>query len=142
MNRTYSRRKEDGTRENFEEAMLRTVNDIAGIGKYTQDEYALVREQALAQHAFPSGRAFWVAGTDWSKKPENFYGYYNCSNLHIEDLESLGILVDLAMQGTGTGATLEEDVVAKLPPVTRTLHLESVGSVGKTAVEIWTPERD
>jgi len=113
--------------------MLRTVNDIAEIGKYTQEEYALVREQALAQHAFPSGRAFWVAGTDWSKKPENFYGYYNCSNLHIEDLQALGILVDLAMQGTGTGATLEEHVVAKLPPVTRTLHLKSVGPVGKTA---------
>ncbi len=133
FSRTYSRRKEDGTRENFEEAMLRTVNDIAEIGKYTQEEYALVRKQALAQHAFPSGRAFWVAGTDWSKKPENFYGYYNCSNLHIEDLQALGILVDLAMQGTGTGATLEEDVVAKLPPVTRTLHLKSVGPVGKTA---------
>jgi ribonucleotide reductase, class II len=133
FSRTYSRRKEDGTRENFEEAMLRTVNDIAEIGKYTQEEYALVREQALAQHAFPSGRAFWVAGTDWSKKPENFYGYYNCSNLHIEDLQALGILVDLAMQGTGTGATLEEHVVAKLPPVTRTLHLKSVGPVGKTA---------
>ena len=56
FSRTYSRRKTDGTRENFEEAMLRTVNDIAEIGKYTQEEYALVREQALAQHAFPSGR--------------------------------------------------------------------------------------
>ena len=45
--RTYSRRKEDGARENFEEAMLRTVNDIAEIGKYDQEEYALVRDQAL-----------------------------------------------------------------------------------------------
>ncbi len=44
--RTYSRRKEDGTRENFQEAMLRTINDISEIGGYTQDEYALVREQA------------------------------------------------------------------------------------------------
>ena len=79
MMRTYSRRKEDGTRENFEEAMLRTINDIAEIGGYTKEEYALVREQALAQKAFPSGRAFWVAGTDWSKKPENFSGYYNCT---------------------------------------------------------------
>ena len=32
FSRTYSRRKTDGTRENFEEAMLRTVNDIAEIG--------------------------------------------------------------------------------------------------------------
>jgi ribonucleotide reductase class II len=78
--RTYSRRKEDGSRENFEEAMLRTVDDIAEIGKLDQDDYDLIREQALEQHAFPSGRAFWVAGTDWSKKQENFSGYYNCTS--------------------------------------------------------------
>ena len=72
--RTYSRRKTDGTRENFEEAMTRTVNDLARIGKFTEQETAQVTEQALAQHAFPSGRAFWVAGTEWGKKPENFSG--------------------------------------------------------------------
>ena len=130
MMRTYSRRKEDGTRENFQEAMLRTVNDIAEIGGYTQEEYTLVREQALAQRAFPSGRAFWVAGTDWSKKPENFSGYYNCTSTHIKDLQAFGLLVDLAMQGSGTGAVLEQNVICKLPPVTRTLTLETVSETG------------
>ena len=119
--RTYSRRKEDGTRENFQEAMLRTVGDLAEIGKYDQEEYALVREQALAQHAFPSGRAFWVAGTEWGKKPENFSGYYNCTSTHIEDLEAFGLLVDLAMQGSGTGAVLENHVVDKLPSIVNKL---------------------
>lgn len=116
--RTYSRRKEDGTRENFEQAMLRTVNDLGLVGQYTQDEYSLVREQALKQAAFPSGRAFWVAGTDWSKKQENFSGYYNCTSTHIGDLGAFGLLVDLAMQGSGTGAVLESHVVSQLPPVT------------------------
>ena len=110
--------------------MLRTVGDLAVIGKYTQEEYALVREQALAQRAFPSGRAFWVAGTEWSKKQENFSGYYNCTSTHIEDLEAFGLLVDLAMQGSGTGAVLEQNVVSKLPPVTRTLHLKAVTETG------------
>lgn len=128
--RTYSRRKEDGSRETFEEAMLRTVNDIAEIGKYDQEEYALVREQALSQRSFPSGRAFWVAGTDWSKKPENFSGYYNCTSTHIEDLEAFGLLVDLAMQGSGTGAVLEQDTVSNLPPITRTLTLDYVSETG------------
>ncbi len=111
--------------------MLRTINDIARVGKYTQDEYALVREQALKQRSFPSGRAFWVAGTDWSKKPENFSGYYNCTSTHIEDLQAFGLLVDLAMQGSGTGAVLEQEVVSKLPSVTRTLHLSNVSEVGE-----------
>jgi len=121
--RTYSRRKVDGTRENFEEAMLRTVNDIAEIGEFDQDEYNLVREQALAQHAFPSGRAFWVAGTEWGKRAENFSGYYNCTSTHISDLEAFGLLVDLAMQGSGTGAVLEQDVIKYLPEVKNSLEL-------------------
>ena len=128
--RTYSRRKEDGTRENFEEAMLRTVNDIAEIGKFDQEEYTLVREQALAQHAFPSGRAFWVAGTEWGKRPENFSGYYNCTSTHISDLNAFGLLVDLAMQGSGTGAVLEQDVVNQLPPIKSAIKIVRLNPVG------------
>jgi len=131
--RTYSRRKTDGTRENFEEAMLRTVNDIAAVGQYTQDEYALVREQALKQRAFPSGRAFWVAGTDWSKRPENFSGYYNCTSTHIGDLDAFGLLVDLAMQGSGTGAVLEQDVIDALPVVEHHIDIVGVSPVGGRA---------
>ena len=128
--RTYSRRKVDGTRENFEEAMLRTVNDIAEIGHYDEEEHALVREQALAQRAFPSGRAFWVAGTEWGKRPENFSGYYNCTSTHISDLDAFGLLVDLAMQGSGTGAVLEQDVIAELPEVKNRLELSGSAAPG------------
>jgi ribonucleotide reductase class II len=128
--RTYSRRKADGTRENFEEAMVRTVNDIAAIGKYDQEELSLVREQALAQHAFPSGRAFWVAGTEWGKKQENFSGYYNCTSTHMADLGAFGLLVDLAMQGSGTGAVLEQGVVNSLPQVTDVIEIVGVSPVG------------
>lgn len=128
--RTYSRRKADGTRENFQEAMTRTVDDLARIGDFTEEEATLVKEQALAQRAFPSGRAFWVAGTDWSKKPENFSGYYNCTNTHMEDIQAFGLMIDLAMQGSGTGAVLEQEVVSKLPPITRRLILQNVTEVG------------
>jgi hypothetical protein len=129
--RTYSRRKADGSRENFEEAMLRTIGDIARIGKLDRDEYDLVLQQALAQHSFPSGRAFWVAGTEWGKKPENFSGYYNCTSTHISDIEAFGLLVDLAMQGSGTGAVLESDVVAVLPPVLNKIEVVGVSGIGK-----------
>ena len=128
--RTYSRRKEDGKRENFQEAMTRTVDDIARIGKLDADEKALVMEQALSQHAFPSGRAFWVAGTDWGKKPQNFSGYYNCTSTHIEDLEAFGLLVDLAMQGSGTGAVLERETIANLPKVEHSLEIVEVRPIG------------
>ena len=123
--RTYSRRKEDGKRENFREAMTRTIDDIARIGSFDPKEHDLVMEQALAQKAFPSGRSFWVAGTEWGKKPENFSGYYNCTSTHIGDPGAFGLLVDLAMQGSGTGAVLEQDVIDQLPPVSN--FIERVG---------------
>jgi len=129
--RTYSRRKEDGSRENFEEAMLRTVDDIAEIGELDQDDYDLIREQALEQHAFPSGRAFWVAGTGWSKKQENFSGYYNCTSTHIVDIESFGNLVDLAMQGSGTGAVLEQESISKLPPILNYIDIKEFVPIGE-----------
>jgi ribonucleotide reductase class II len=129
--RTYSRRKEDGERENFHEAMIRTVVDIASIGRLNEKEFNLVAEQALGQHAFPSGRAFWVAGTSWGRKPENYSGYYNCTSTHMEDLESFGLLVDLAMQGSGTGAVLEDDVVAKLPQILCKVEIVKVIPIGQ-----------
>ena len=128
--RTYSRRKADGTRENFEEAMTRTVNDLARIGKFTEEELSVVKEQALAQHSFPSGRAFWVAGTEWGKKQENFSGYYNCTSTHMSDLEAFGLMVDLAMQGSGTGAVLEQHVIDSLPAVENKLEIVSVNPIG------------
>ena len=128
--RTYSRRKQDGTRENFQEAMTRTVNDLARIGKFTEQEAEQVAEQALAQHSFPSGRAFWVAGTEWGEKQENFSGYYNCTSTHISDLEAFGLMVDLAMQGSGTGAVLEQDVIDALPAVSHELEIVSTTEIG------------
>ena len=128
--RTYSRRKADGTRESFYEAMCRTVDDIAEIGKFNEEQYELVRKEALGQRAFPSGRAFWVAGTEWGKKQENFSGYYNCTSTHIQDTEAFGLLVDLAMMGSGTGAVLEPEIIAKLPTVKNKLEIVGVKEIG------------
>jgi ribonucleotide reductase class II len=115
--RSYSRRKPDGTRESYPEAITRTVNDLADIGGLTKEQRALCLEMGLKQHAFPSGRALWVAGTEWAKKPENFPGYYNCQSGFVDDVNMFGLLMELAMCGTGTGAVLEQDVVDKLPKV-------------------------
>lgn len=135
--RSYSRRKTDGTRENFAEAIHRTISDIADIGRFTDEQRELALEMGLKQHCFPSGRSLWVAGTEWSKKPENFPGYYNCCSMHVDDVSIFGLLMELAMMGTGTGAVLELDVIGKLPPIKRGLFCEIVqhneGSKGGSA---------
>lgn len=124
--RSYSRRKSDGSRESFNEAITRTVTDIARIGKFTEDQTKLCLDMALKKHCFPSGRALWVAGTEWSKKPENYPGYYNCCSLHVDDTSIFGLLMELAMMGTGTGAVLEEENIDKLPKVKRSLFIEEI----------------
>lgn len=124
--RSYSRRKDDGSRESFQEAMTRTISAIAEIGHFTEKQKELALDMALKQHCFPSGRALWVAGTEWSKKPDNFPGYYNCCSMHANDLSIFGLLMELAMMGTGTGAVLEEDVVDSMPPIQRKVNIRAI----------------
>ena len=59
--RTYSRRKSDGERENFKEAMLRTVDDISEIGKLTQEVYLLQSSpSAFLRRSNPASK--WLPG--------------------------------------------------------------------------------
>ena len=121
--RSYSRRKKDGSRENFREAIDRTVTGIADIGGLKPEWKELCLEQARNQHCFPSGRALWVSGTEWGQDPDNSPGFYNCCSMHVDRVEAFGDLMRLAMMGTGTGAVLEKEVVQKLPPVKQKIRL-------------------
>lgn len=133
--RTYSRRKADGTRENFNEAMTRCVNAIAATGKFNDKEKDLVLSQALKQACFPSGRAFWVAGTEWAESDQNYSGWYNCTSTRVVDLEAFELIMELAMMGSGTGAMLENHIIDSLPPVENTIDIVLVTDVGGVAAE-------
>ncbi|MFZ9315684.1 MAG: ribonucleoside-triphosphate reductase, adenosylcobalamin-dependent [Candidatus Nanopelagicaceae bacterium] len=128
--RTYSRRKPDGTRETFQEAMTRCVNAIAKTGNFSNSEQQLVLAQALKQSCFPSGRAFWVAGTEWAENSQNYSGWYNCTSTRVSDLESFELIMELAMMGSGTGAMLETEIINSLPPVQNLIDLVLVTDVG------------
>jgi ribonucleotide reductase class II len=144
--RSYSRRRPDGRRESFSEAVTRTVTDLAQIGGLSQEQFNLCLDMALNQHTLPSGRAMWVAGTEWSKKPQNFPGYYNCCSLQVGDPSIFGLLMELAMMGVGTGAVLEQHVVDKLPIVTASINVvnvfENPGKSGGQELTTLTLERD
>lgn len=133
--RTYSRRKEDGTRESFAEAMTRCISAISKIGKFDSDESALVRDQALKQHCFPSGRAFWVAGTEWADQQDNFSGWYNCTSTNVIDLQAFKYIMELAMMGSGTGAVLEPSCINLLPKILNKFELIEITEPGLAAKE-------
>lgn len=135
--RTYSRRKSDGQRETFAEAMTRCVDAIAKVGRFTPEQKELVKNQALKQHCFPSGRAFWVAGTDWGDQQKNFSGWYNCTSTRIIDTDAFKHIMELAMMGSGTGAVLELDSISWLPKIQTKLNLIAIESPG----DVLPPDR-
>ncbi len=128
--RTYSRRTECDQRETYREAIHRVVGDIAELGGFTSSERDLVLSQALGQHCLPSGRWLWVGGTEWIKQRANFSGAYNCTSTDVKDPEAFGLMMELAMMGSGTGAVLEDHLVAKLPPIAVELNISKVVPVG------------
>ena len=128
--RTYARRTESDQRETYREAVHRVVNDIAELGKFSERERQLVLGQALGQHCLPSGRWMWTGGTDWIKQQANFSGAYNCTSTDVKDPEAFGLMMELAMMGSGTGAILEDDLVDQLPAVGTKIKITKVTEVG------------
>lgn len=127
--RSYSRRSLLG-RETWEMTCDRTLRAIADMGKLNVKEATLVSELQEDLITLPSGRFLWVGGTSWLDKPENFPGVFNCSSTKIDSWEAFGLMMDLAMQGCGTGAVLEPKYIDKLPVICNQIKIEGVSSIG------------
>jgi hypothetical protein len=128
--RTYFRRLASGLLENWKQVCDRTIPAIAILGKFTDEEKALVYDMQVQLKTLTSGRWLWVGGTDWSSKPENFAGLYNCSSSDITDWESFANVMNLAMQGCGTGAVLEDRCISQLPAIRNRLNVTVIGEIG------------
>ena len=133
--RTYSRKKEDGNRESFTEVCERVVKGLSKLGRFDEQEERLVEDLLLQKKMLPSGRWLWVGGTDWIEQPQNFSGAYNCTSTELVDWEAFGLMMDLAMMGSGTGAIIEEPMIKKLPAIRNRLQVEQVVGVGGVSDE-------
>ncbi|HIK36139.1 MULTISPECIES: ribonucleoside-triphosphate reductase, adenosylcobalamin-dependent [unclassified Thermosynechococcus] len=133
--RTYSRQNEAGERESWQQVCDRTLQGLQEVGHLTAAEVALLREMQQDLKALPSGRWLWVGGTDWVRQPENFSGAYNCTSTNVVDWDSFGLMMDLAMQGCGTGAVLEPKYISQLAPICNYLAVTVIGQIGQTPKE-------
>ena len=131
--RTYSRRNDLGDRETWAEVVRRSCDAMGELGRLNPDDRKLVERFMADQRVMPSGRWMWVGGTPWVQQPENYSGAYNCTSTVVEDPAAFGLLMDLAMMGSGTGAVLEDWAVAKLPKVYNSIVITDVLPVGKGA---------
>ena len=133
--RTYSRRYDGGRRETWSEVCDRTLKGLIELGKLTEEEYALISKMQRNLKAMPSGRWLWVGGTDWSKRPKNFSGAYNCTSTNVVDWRAFGLMMDLAMMGCGTGAVLEPKYINQLPKIRNKVTVRMRGGVGQTPAD-------
>ena len=133
--RTYSRKKEDGTRESFTEVCDRVIEGLSELGEFNAEEEQLVERLLQEKKMLPSGRWLWVGGTDWIKDQKNFSGAYNCTSTELVDWEAFGLMMDLAMMGSGTGAIIEERMIKRLPVIRNRLKVDEVVGVGGVSDE-------
>ncbi|MEC4813008.1 MAG: ribonucleoside-triphosphate reductase, adenosylcobalamin-dependent [Scytonema sp. PMC 1069.18] len=130
--RTYSRRQEAGIRETWDRVCDRTLSGLIKLGKLTPQEADILERMQRNLKALPSGRWLWVGGTKWLTQPKNFSGAYNCTSTNLVDWSAFGLIMDLAMMGSGTGAVLEPKYIDQLPTIRNCLHVQLRGEIGST----------
>lgn len=128
--RTYSRKLGETRRESWAEVSQRTLQGLAELGHFTPEETALIDRMQQSMRCLPSGRWLWVGGTEWISKPENFSGAYNCTSTNLIDWRAFGLMMDLAMMGSGTGAVLEPKYTDLLPAIRNRLNVTLTGEIG------------
>ena len=120
--RTYSRLKEDGTKETWVDVCERVINGMYSIQKDHCKSQRLPwndsRAQASAKEAFdrlfelkwtPPGRGLWVMGTDIVNVQRNSAALQNCAFVSTNEMtksnpgKPFGFLMEASMLGVGVG---------------------------------------
>ncbi|BAU11870.1 RP ribonucleotide reductase-like protein [Leptolyngbya sp. NIES-3755] len=131
--RTYSRKLSETRRESWAQVSQRTIQGLADLGNFTPEEQELIELMQRSMRCLPSGRWLWVGGTTWINKPENFSGSYNCTSTNLVDWRAFGLMMDLAMMGSGTGAVLEPKYTNQLPEIRNRLNVQITREIGEVA---------
>jgi ribonucleoside-triphosphate reductase len=120
--RTYSRMKEDGTKERWYEVCRRVIEGMYSVQKNHAKENRLpwndYKAQKSAQEAFdrmynlkwtPPGRGMWAFGTPLTMEKRNSAALQNCAMVSTKDIDRndpgqlFGWVMDALMMGVGVG---------------------------------------
>ncbi len=120
--RTYSRKKEDGTKETWVDVCERVINGMYSLQKdhckTNRLPWSDTRAAASAKEAFerlfnlkwtPPGRGLWVMGTDIVNKQRNSAALQNCAFVSTKEMNKLdparpfAFLMEASMLGVGVG---------------------------------------
>jgi adenosylcobalamin-dependent ribonucleoside-triphosphate reductase len=120
--RTYSRLKEDGTKETWSDVCLRVINGMYSLQKDWAKQNRLpwsdAKAAASAKEAYdrlfnlkwtPPGRGLWVMGTDIVNNQRNSAALQNCAFVSTNEMtkanpaKPFGFLMEASMLGVGVG---------------------------------------
>lgn len=120
--RTYSRKKEDGTKETWYEVCERVINGMYSLQKDHAKQNRLpwsdAKAAASAKEAFdrlfnlkwtPPGRGLWVMGTPLVNEQRNSAALQNCAFVSTNEMSKqnpskpFGFLMEASMLGVGVG---------------------------------------
>lgn len=126
--RTYSRKKEDGTMENWADCVIRVIEGVMSIRKshykqnkipwdnsYWNDFAKKMTTSMFYMRWLPPGRGLWAMGTEFMYERGSM-PLYNCAAtyLHTETLaDDLAWSMDALMNGVGVGFGISDDKFPK-----------------------------
>ena len=159
--RTYSRIKEDGTKETWAEVCERVINGMYSLQKDHAKNNRLpwndAKAQASAKEAYdrlfnlkwtPPGRGLWVMGTPLVNEQRNSAALQNCSFVSTDSMTKINpakpfaFLMEASMLGVGVGFDdkgADKDFLIyepKLPPVMHQIPDTREGWVDSTSILI------
>lgn len=126
--RTYSRRKTDGTQEQWADTVIRVVEGTLSIRKNHfrneglawhddswQDFAQRMAKSCFMMHWLPPGRGLWIMGTDYIYE-RGSAALYNCGAVDTADLvDSSDWAMDMLMSGVGVGFNMAWRGEAEIP---------------------------
>lgn len=116
--RTYSRPKEDGTHETFEETLDRVIGhqrwlweraQRSELAEAQEDELNSLRRLMLSRRVLPSGRTLWLGGTEVARKRE--LSQFACSGSIVKTVYDVVDNAWLLLNGCGIGVKPEMGVL-------------------------------
>ena len=118
--RTYARKKEDRSTEEFKDTVLRVLNSCQNdLGcNFTNHELEEAYDFMMNLKFSVAGRFLWQLGTSTVSKL-GLPSLQNCAFVKIDDpIKPFLWIFDMLMLGTGIGVSIQRKNVNKLPPIT------------------------
>lgn len=114
--RTYSRTKNDGSKESWGDTVNRIVRGNTERFKVTSQEKEVLGKLLLSRKIMPGGRSLWICGTEHQS---NFgeSALINCWFWDASKYEHFVYAQDYLMLGGGVGMSVEQRFVSKLPSI-------------------------